>query len=151
MLRWEAAPHRGLVNFDRKEGPVSTAQKISVGFGIVYLAVGILGFIPGITTPSTQPGQGLLLGIFAVNTLHNIVHLAAGAILVWAGMSAGMVTQVNKVMAVVFAALVLVSFLAPIAEGVAINLPDTLLHLVSAAVTGYVGFMADRGARPATT
>jgi hypothetical protein len=123
---------------------MSTGQKISVGLGIVYLAVGVLGFIPGITTP-----QGLLLGIFAVNPLHNIVHLVAGAILVWAGMSADMVTQVNKVMAVVFAVLVVVSFIAPIAEGVAINPPDTLLHLLSAGLTGYVGYMAYSGARPA--
>ena len=121
---------------------MSAAQKISVGFGIVYLAVGALGFIPGVTVATAQPGQGLLLGIFAVNALHNIVHLVAGAILVWAGRSRDMVTPVNKVMAVVFGALVVVSFLAPVAEGVAINLPDTLLHLVSAALTGYLGFMA---------
>jgi hypothetical protein len=91
----------------------------------------------------------LLLGIFAVNMIHNLVHIVAGAILVWAGLSAGLVQPVNKVMAVVFAALVIVSFLAPIAEGVAINLPDTLLHLVSAAVTGYVGFAAASGPRRA--
>jgi hypothetical protein len=123
---------------------MSTGQKISVGLGIVYLAVGVLGFIPGITTP-----QGLLLGIFAVNPLHNIVHLVAGGVLVWAGMSADMVAQVNKVMAVVFAVLVVVSFIAPVAEGVAINPPDTLLHLLSAGLTGYVGYMAYSGARPA--
>ena len=68
---------------------MSTAQKISVGFGIVYLAVGVLGFIPGVTVATAQPGQGLLLGIFAVNALHNIVHLVAGAILVWAGLPRG--------------------------------------------------------------
>jgi hypothetical protein len=121
---------------------MTTAQRISIGFGIIYLAIGVLGFIPGITVPTTQPGQGLLLGIFAVNPLHNIVHLVAGAILVWAGTSAELVTTINKVMAVVFAILVVVSFVAPVAEGVAINLPDTLLHLASAALTGYLGFMA---------
>jgi hypothetical protein len=120
---------------------MSTAQRISVGLGLVYVLVGILGFVPGITAPSSAPGQGLLLGIFAVNTLHNLVHILAGAVLVWAGMSPAMVHSVNKVLAIVFALLVVVSFLAPIAEGVAINLPDTGLHLLSALVTGYVGFM----------
>ena len=124
---------------------MSTAQKTSIGLGIVYLAVGILGFIPALVAPSTQPGQGLLLGIFAVNTIHNIVHLVAGAVLIWAGTSAGLVGTIGKALAVVFALLVVVSFLAPIAEGVAINLPDTLLHLVSALATGYVGFFAARG------
>lgn len=120
---------------------MSMAQRISIGFGIVYLAVGVLGFIPGITVPSSQPGQGLLLGIFAVNTLHNLVHLLAGAALVWAGMSPSMTIMVNRALAVVFLVLVPASLLAPIAEGVAINVPDTLLHLASAALTGYVGFM----------
>ena len=130
---------------------MSTAQKISVVLGIVYVAVGILGFIPALVAPSTQPGQGLLLGIFAVNAIHNVVHIAAGLGLIWAGLSAERVTTVGKALAAVFALLVVVSFIAPIAEGVAINLPDTLLHLVSAIVTGYVGFMADNIIRrPAT-
>lgn len=123
---------------------MSTNQKISLSFGIFYLAIGILGFIPGITVATAVPGQGLLLGIFAVNTVHNIVHLVAGTVLVWGGLSAANVTIANKIMAVVFALLVPVSLIAPIAEGVAINVPDTLLHIVSALLTGYLGFMAGR-------
>jgi hypothetical protein len=121
---------------------MSTKQKITLGFGVVYLIVGILGFLPGITVATDKPGQGLLLGIFAVNTIHNLVHLAAGAILVWGGLSAEKVTTVNKFMAVVFALLVPASLIAPIAEGVAINPPDTVLHLASALLTAYLGFTA---------
>src|SRR5687767_4738560 len=59
-------------------------------FGAVFLVVGILGFIPGITQMHTDvqakaegltiggPGHGMLLGIFHVNVLHNLVHLAFG-------------------------------------------------------------------------
>ena len=122
---------------------MSTAQRISVGFGIFYLAIGVLGFIPGITAASTQPGQGLLLGVFAVNALHNVVHLAVGAVLAWAGMSTAAAVTVNKLLAPVFLILVVTSFVAPVAEGVAINLPDSLLHLLSAALTGYAGYMAE--------
>jgi uncharacterized protein DUF4383 len=105
--------------------------------------------IPGITQATTAPGQGLLLGIFAVNLIHNLVHLGAGALLLWGGMSSPPnTTMVNKVMAIVFALLVPISFIARLAEGVAINLPDTLLHLVSALVTGYLGFFAGRQAAP---
>jgi hypothetical protein len=130
---------------------VSTAQKISIVLGVVYVAVGILGFIPALVTRSTEPGHGLLLGIFAVNAIHNVVHLAAGALLIWAGLSADRAVTVGKALALVFAALVVVSFVAPIAEGVAINLPDTLLHLASALVSGYVGFLSNnRVGRPAT-
>ena len=125
----------------------STAQKISLAFGIVYLAIGVLGFIPGITVPSPAPGQGLLLGIFAVNTVHNIAHLVVGAALVWAGMSGSNVRMVNRGLAAVFALLVVGSLIAPIVEGVAINPPDTALHVLSMLITGAIGFMtADRSA-----
>jgi hypothetical protein len=64
----------------------STIEKITTGFGIVYILIGILGFVPGITIPAPNPGpvpgDGLLLGIFVVNLVHNIVHLALGAILI---------------------------------------------------------------------
>ena len=129
---------------------MTTQQKITVGFGIFYVLIGLLGFVPGITVPTDQPGQGLLLGIFAVNTIHNIIHLAAGAILVWGGLTADFTTTVNKLMAVVFLLLVPLSLIAPIAEGVSINLADTLLHLASALLTGYLGFMAGRGSARTT-
>ncbi len=55
-------------------------------FGIVFLAIGILGFVPSITAPDAN-GMPMLLGIFHVNTLHNIVHLASGAVALLCGMS----------------------------------------------------------------
>lgn len=121
---------------------MSTIQKITVAFGAVYVLIGILGFVPGITMASSVPGQSLLLGIFAVNLIHNIAHLLLGAVLIVGGMSAANVRTVNKVMAVIFAVLVVGSFIAPIVEGVAINPPDTLLHLASALLTAYLGFVA---------
>lgn len=55
---------------------VTTGQLVAV----VFLLVGILGFIPGITSdaPGDFSGDGSeaeLLGIFKVSILHNIVHL----------------------------------------------------------------------------
>jgi hypothetical protein len=50
----------------------------------VFLAVGVLGFIPGITTNydamefAGHESGAKLLGIFAVSILHNIVHLLFG-------------------------------------------------------------------------
>jgi hypothetical protein len=122
----------------------SAAVKISLGLGIAYLLIGVLGFVPGITQPSTAPGQGLLLGIFAVNTIHNLAHLILGAALVWAATTGDSVRMVNRGLAAVFAVLVVGSLVAPIVEGVAINPPDTGLHLASLLVTAAVGFMAPR-------
>lgn len=63
---------------------MSTLRKFALVFGIVFLAVGVAGFIPGITQPHDHPdvmfktGLGLVLGLFAVNVLHNLAHLLFG-------------------------------------------------------------------------
>jgi arginine exporter protein ArgO len=52
--------------------------------GAVFLLVGILGFIPGVTTDydtmefASHDSRAELLGIFQVSVLHNLVHLAFG-------------------------------------------------------------------------
>jgi hypothetical protein len=56
----------------------------ALAVGVVFLAVGILGFIPGVTSHySDMSGAGhesmaKLLGIFQVSVLHNIVHILFG-------------------------------------------------------------------------
>jgi hypothetical protein len=61
---------------------ISTAAK---AVAAVFLLVGILGFIPGITSDydtmsfAGHESQAKLLGIFQVSVLHNIVHLLFGA------------------------------------------------------------------------
>jgi arginine exporter protein ArgO len=61
----------------------SDLQKAAVVFGIVFLAVGIIGFIPGLTTDysrlTTFDGEGAkVLGLFGVNWLENAAHLLFG-------------------------------------------------------------------------
>jgi hypothetical protein len=62
----------------------SAVQTVALLVGIVFLAVGILGFIPGITTNygdmafAGDDSASELLGIFPVSILHNIVHLLFG-------------------------------------------------------------------------
>ncbi len=58
-------------------------QKAALLFGVVFLVVGIAGFIPGITTDydqlTTFDDEGAkVLGLFGVNILENIAHLAFG-------------------------------------------------------------------------
>ena len=60
---------------------VTTAQLV----GVVFLLVGVLGFIPGITADAPgdfwgEDSEGELLGIFKVSILHNIVHLLFGLV-----------------------------------------------------------------------
>jgi hypothetical protein len=59
-------------------------QQAALAVGAVFLLVGILGFIPGVTTDydtmkfAEHHSEAKLLGIFQVSILHNIVHLLFG-------------------------------------------------------------------------
>ncbi|KWX57213.1 DUF4383 domain-containing protein [Mycobacterium sp. NAZ190054] len=59
-------------------------QLAALVVGIVFLIVGIAGFIPGITTNYSElsfaghHSSAMLLGVFAVSILHNVVHLLFG-------------------------------------------------------------------------
>ncbi|MEU6185716.1 DUF4383 domain-containing protein [Nocardia sp. NPDC047038] len=62
----------------------SPLQVAAMAVGAAFLLVGILGFIPGITTDygeldwAGHHSQAQLLGLFSVSVLHNAVHLAFG-------------------------------------------------------------------------
>jgi len=130
---------------------VSMARKVVGVFGAVYLLIGILGFIPAVVVPTAVAGQGLLLGIFAVNTVHNLAHLILGALLLFASTSSARFWTLSRALAGVFAFLVVGSVLAPIAEGVAINPPDTGLHLVSALLLAYLAIASRPDAEAGAT
>jgi Domain of unknown function (DUF4383) len=64
-----------------------TSRRFAQLIGVLFLAVGILGFIPGFVSnphPNAVPGlfadegYGLLIGLFPVNWIHNLVHLGVG-------------------------------------------------------------------------
>jgi arginine exporter protein ArgO len=69
---------------NRSTGPKTNLQKAAQAVGAVFLLVGILGFIPGITSNydtlsfAGHDSGALLLGVFQVSVLHNIVHLLFG-------------------------------------------------------------------------
>ncbi|QFZ19701.1 DUF4383 domain-containing protein [Saccharothrix syringae] len=60
------------------------ARRTAAAVGAVFLLVGVLGFVPGITTDydrlafAGHHSGALLLGVFAVSVLHNVVHLLFG-------------------------------------------------------------------------
>lgn len=65
----------------------SPNRLVATVFGAVYLLVGLLGFAVTGGVGFLATDGGLLLGIFAVNPLHNIAHLLIGAALLIAGLS----------------------------------------------------------------
>lgn len=124
---------------------MTNIQKIvALVFGVVFLLVGILGFVPALT-----PG-GALLGIFMVNGLHSIVHLLFGVLGIAAALT-GASRLYNKAGGVIYLVLALVGFIAllgltALAPGgmllglVMINMADNFLHLVLGLALAYVGF-----------
>jgi hypothetical protein len=59
-------------------------QTVTMLFGAVFLAIGILGFLPGITTHygdlefAGHDSGAELFGLFQVSILHNLVHVVFG-------------------------------------------------------------------------
>ena len=68
----------------RKTPKYMAVQGAAVLVGAAFLVVGVLGFIPGVTTDydlldwAGHHSGAKLFGVFAVSGLHNVVHLAFG-------------------------------------------------------------------------
>jgi hypothetical protein len=119
------------------------AKTFGMLFGIVFLAVGILGFVPGITTTGAD-GMPMLLGIFMVNTTHSVVHIASGVVFLLASMSgAGAARLWFQIFGVIYAVVAILGFMTPngMLLGLISNNPaDTWLHVVLAVAMLAIGF-----------
>ena len=116
----------------------SSAQTFALLVGVVFLLVGILGFIPGIVSEHDtkfigQDGDSELLGIFQINFLHNLVHVIFGV----AGIAMAKRTDSARtyllgggvIYLVVFLYGVLIDFGSD-ANIINLNAADNVLHLV---------------------
>jgi DMSO/TMAO reductase YedYZ heme-binding membrane subunit len=121
----------------------SSAQLGALIFGIVFLLVGILGlFVPnGMAMEADMETAGRLLGLFPVNLLHNIVHLAFGAWGIAASRSHPASRSYGRIGAIIYALLVVLAFLSPSMFGlVPIGGNDIWLHAILALGLAYIGF-----------
>ena len=113
-------------------------KKIAVIFGVVFVAVGVLGWVPAV-----NPG-GKLLGLFDVNAAHNCVHLATGIIAILVGMSSDKASKMFfQVFGVIYALVAVLGFYSgdqPLLGIVSNNAADSVLHVVIAVVALYLGF-----------
>lgn len=127
-------------------------KRFTLAAGVLFVLVGILGFIPGVTTAphvhdpnlAIEASYGRLLGLFPVNVLHNLVHLALG---VWALAVYKNYAQAKnfcKASAVIYGVLTiagLIPGLNTLFGLVPIHSHDVWLHAVLALATGYYGFV----------
>jgi hypothetical protein len=110
----------------------ATVQMVALVFGALYLVAGILGFF-----------NHALLGIFQVNLLHNLVHVAIGI----GGLAAASSVANSKTFCQIAAVILLL--LGLIGIGIAnpfgllyIGGSDIALHLLTGGVLAYFGFAA---------
>ena len=119
-------------------------QRLAWVFGIVFLAIGVLGYVPGITS------GGLLLGIFMVDGVHNVIHLLSGILAIAAAWGSGSYARLYfKVFGVVYGLVTVVGFLQgdSVLGLFMVNMADNVLHLVIAAAALWIGFgMKEEGA-----
>ncbi len=128
-------------------------RRFALIWGIVFLLVGLAGFVPGFLMPfapdhpplAVESAGGLLFGLFPVNVLHNLVHIAFGiwGIAVWRSV-AGSRTYAQSV-AVIYAIFVVMGFFPGLNTTFGL-IPlfghDIWLHAVLAAGGAYFGFVA---------
>jgi hypothetical protein len=122
-------------------------------YGLVFLAVGIAGFIPGLAEPAAEgTAHGLLFGLFPVNPLHNLVHIAFGLWGLAAYRSLTGARLYARSVAVIYAVLAVMGLIPGLDTTfglVPLYGHDVWLHAVLAAVAAYFGWFARPGGEPA--
>jgi hypothetical protein len=123
------------------------ARVFALIFGAIYVIVGVIGFIRPLTDAPADgiivTGTANLLGIFAVNWLHNLVHILVGVLGLAAAARTPSARTYAQVIGIAYAALFVIGlFTADFLGILPLNMPDTILHLVSAVVALIVGFTA---------
>ena len=113
-------------------------QVVALLAGAAFLLVGVLGFVPGITSGFSdlsfagRHSEAHLLGVFQVSVLHNVVHLLFGVALLAAARTAGAARGFLLGAGAIYLALTVYGFLishdSP-ANFVPVNAADNVLHL----------------------
>ena len=117
-------------------------RKASLTFGIVFVAIGLLGFVPALTP------DGHLLGIFHVDAVHNVIHLLSGIVALLAASSPTAARYYFQIFGIVYGIVALGGFIPALQFGgdmkllglTHMNMADNLLHVVIASASLYLGF-----------
>lgn len=107
-------------------------------FGVFFLLIGILGYVPAFT-PNAQ-----LLGIFDVSPLHNAIHVLSGIAALVGAMAYGSMGAkwYFRIFGIVYGLVTIVGFVqgSTVLGLFGVNVADNLLHLTITAIALYLGF-----------
>lgn len=128
-------------------------RRVALMFGIVFVLVGLLGlFSSGGMSMEADPAPAMVLGMFPVNLLHNLVHLAFGAWGLVASRSFGASKSYAQIAGVIYIVLAVLGFVTPTTFGlIPIGGNNIWLHAVLGIVLAGVGFTAKPETAPTTT
>ncbi len=120
----------------------SPAQLFALVLGVVYLAVGVLGIFVANDFVGGEAEDKLI--VFRVNHLHNLIHIALGAIWISASRSFGLAKKANIFLGGTLLLVALLGFTGIDLVHTLLNItsstdPDNFLHLVTGALSVYFG------------
>jgi hypothetical protein len=123
---------------------MTTVQRAAQLFGIIFILVAILGFVASGASMEADPETApRVLGLFPVNLLHNVVHLAFGLWGLVASRSFEGARNYGRIGGAIYLLLAIVGYLAPDGFGmVPLGGHDIWLHVVLGAALAILGFTA---------
>ena len=132
---------------------MTPAQLYALVFGAVLLLVGILGFFYESSFTSDEGDRDSVLGLFAINGWHNVVHIASGILGLLVFRSPASARLFALGFAIVYLAVTIWGFIegdgGSILSVLPINTEDNVLHLLISLI-GFGAYFAstDRDVEP---
>ena len=126
-------------------------RRFALVVGIIYLIIGIAGFIPGLVQGQDYPdlavdaGSGALLGLFPVNVVHHLVHLLVGVLGIAAYRSFDTARLYSRGLAIVYGVLAVMGLISAANLHTMFGLTplfshDVWLHAGTAIIAAYFGW-----------
>lgn len=134
---------------------MKAGQYFALTVGIIYVLLGIAGFIPGLMTPpmadpdlvnlSSTKGYGYLLGLLPTNILGNVVRLLVGFLGILGSISLASARLFSGGLALSYGLLAVLGLFLP-TQSLLGFMPlfgnNVWLHALTAAIATYFGFIA---------
>jgi Domain of unknown function (DUF4383) len=114
-------------------------RALAIVYGIVFIALGVLGFIPKVSP------DYMLFYVFRVNVLNNVLYFITGIIAFWVGFKSRHASILYfQIFGVIYLVWSILSFYygneKPVFSVIANNIADAVLYLGISLITLWIGF-----------